>query len=207
MTKVLEFQGPSCSIKDSKGFSDLISCRREGHLVTISNLFDNNFNAENESGLSMTIEEFLTPTSVQPFGAIEVTTFDFRNGTFRAIDILDFTGLSTKSGAIYKVSDVSVGTDVTSLTDQEYTFHFRITHSVPIGGYFSILLSQDEANGVTVTDANTVANNCFIVNGGSTTGVECVSGVNEAGRNFVNVSCTSAGFGDGGAGSDSEVKI
>lgn len=138
----------------------------------------------------MTIEEFLTPTSVQPFGAIEVTTFDFRNGTFRAIDILDFVGLYTVSGAIYKVSEVSVGTDVTSLTDQVYTFHFRITHSVPIGGYFSILLSQDEANGVTVTDPNTVANNCFIVNGGSSTGVQCVSGINDEGRNFVNVSCT-----------------
>ena len=50
-------------------------------------------------------------------------------------------------------------------------------------------------------------NSCYVVNGGASTGVECVSGVNEAGRNFVNVSCTKAGFGEEGAAPDSEVQL
>ena len=45
------------------------------------------------------------------------------------------------------------------------------------------------------------------MSGGASTGVECVSGVNEAGRNFVNVSCTEAGFGAEGAAPGSEVKL
>ena len=70
MPRNLEFQGPSCNIPEMKGFSDMISCTRQGHLITINNLFDYQFLAENYGYLELTIEEFLTPMSVRDIGNI-----------------------------------------------------------------------------------------------------------------------------------------
>jgi hypothetical protein len=179
MPRSLEFQGPSCNIPAMKGFSDMISCTRQGHLITINNLFDYKFEAENYGPLELTIEEFLTPLSVRDVGNIQIISYDYKLGIVRPIDILDLNTLRTESGAIKKVDEVNVGTDVTSLTDQEYTFSFKVDHAVPMGGYFSILLSEDVANGVTVTDPVTVKNNCYLMTGSNSKGVGCVSGKTE----------------------------
>jgi hypothetical protein len=157
----------------------MISCTRQGHLITINNLFDYKFIAENYGPLELTIEEFLTPLSVRDVGNIQIITYDYKLGIIRPIDILDLNTLRTESGAIKKVAEVNVGTDVTSLTDQEYTFSFKVDHAVPTGGYFSILLSEDVANGVTVSDPVTVKNNCYLVSGSNSKGVGCVSGRTE----------------------------
>ena len=109
----------------------------------------------------MTVEEFLMPDSVQILGQIRVVTWDIREEKFRQIDIIDFEDLSTRSGAITKVDDVEVGSSITSAINQTYTFSFKADHSVPLNGFFSILLSEDEANGVKITNPYVVSSNCY----------------------------------------------
>ena len=64
MPKSVQFQGPSCTVKDTKGFSESIRCNRKGYEITISKLFDNYFEAKKFGTLKMTVEEFLMPESV-----------------------------------------------------------------------------------------------------------------------------------------------
>ena len=111
----------------------------------------------------MTIEEFLMPQSVFDIGTIEVITYDFRDGEYRPIDLFEYDDIKTVSGAIYKLSEVEVETNTTSLIDQTYIFHFRLTHSVPVGGYFSFLLSEDEANGVKISNPQNEEQTCFLM--------------------------------------------
>lgn len=115
--KTLEFQGPSCTVAEHKGFSDRISCSRVGHLVNISNPFDSKFVAKTASTLFLKVEEFLMPTSVQDIGNIELTFWDIKESQFREVDVIDFNKMKSRSGEIQKVSEVEVGTDTTSLTD------------------------------------------------------------------------------------------
>ena len=68
--KTLEFQGPSCTVAEYKGFSSRISCSRVGHLVNISNPLDGPLKAKSASKLTMKLEEFLMPTSAQKIGNI-----------------------------------------------------------------------------------------------------------------------------------------
>lgn len=71
-----------------------------------------------------------------------------------------------------------------------------MTHEVPLGGYFSILLSADRANGVRISNAETVKQNCFLVTEtGQDRGLECNTGETADGRPFVNITCSRAGFG------------
>ena len=208
MPRNLDFQGPSCNVLSFKGFSNMVSCTRQGHLMTINNLFDELFIAENYGPLELTIEEFLTPVSVREIGNIQIISYDYKLGIIRPIDILDINSLKSESGAIKKVAEVDVGTDVTSLTDQEYTFSFKVDHAVPLGGYFSILLSEDVANGVTVSDPVTVKNNCFLVTGSNSKGVGCISGRTELEqRHFVNITCDKNGFGADGVAKGTSLKF
>lgn len=149
----LEFQGPSCTVLNMHGgFSQDMSCSRVNHQITLWNPFDYKFDIENASILKMTIEEFLMPQSVFDIGTIEVITYDFRDGEYRPIDLFEYKDLKTVSGAIFKLSEVVVDSNTTSLIDQTYIFNFKLTHSVPVGGFFSILLSEDEANGVKISN-------------------------------------------------------
>lgn len=115
--KTLEFQGPSCTVAEYKGFSSRISCSRVGHLVNISNPLDGPLKAKSASKLTMKLEEFLMPTSAQKIGNIKLTFMDIREGQYREVDIIEFDKMESRSGEIQKVSDVQVGTDTTSLTD------------------------------------------------------------------------------------------
>jgi len=82
------------------------------------------------------------------------------------------------------------------MTDQTYTFHFKLTHSVPPNGFFSFLLSEDEQNGVKISDHDTVQNNCYLVTRTGDKLIECTSGETEDdGRHFVNITCSEDGFG------------
>lgn len=79
---------------------------------------------------------------------------------------------------------------------------------MPLGGYFSILLSEDVANGVTVSDPVTVKNNCYLVTGATQKGVGCVSGrTEEEQRHFVNITCDKNGFGSEGVGKNASLKF
>lgn len=64
--------------------------------------------------------------------------------------------LTTTSGDITKVSDVITTSTKTNDIYVLYTFSFKINHNVPVGGYFSIILTNDSYNGATITDALTV---------------------------------------------------
>ena len=61
---LLEFQGPSCTVSESKGFSKDIYCTRIHHIVTIYHPFDAPFVADVADELMMVIEEFMMPTAV-----------------------------------------------------------------------------------------------------------------------------------------------
>lgn len=65
-------------------------------------------------------------------------------------------------------------------------------------GFFSFLLSVDEATGVTISNNDTVANNCYIIRNGEPLSLECVTGETEERRSFVNITCTRAVFGNDG---------
>jgi hypothetical protein len=73
-----------------------------------------------------------------------------------------------------------------------------------LGGYFSILLSADNnelsgENGVRISNAETVKRNCFLVtSNGTEKGLECNAGQTFDGRQFVNITCSRAGFGGKG---------
>ena len=203
----LEFQGPSCTVSEQTGFSEFISCSRFGHQITISNPFDGPYKAGVSDKLSMTLEEFLMPTAVQRIGTIEVITYDIRAGEFRPIDQLDLTELSSVSGPIMKMSEVTVGTSITGLTDQTYIFHYKLTHSVPLNGFFSFLLSEDDSTGVMISNHETAQKSCFLVTPTGDKGLECVTGQNDAGRFFVNVTCSQAGFGPKGTLKGQEFKF
>jgi len=72
----------------------------------------------------MQIQEFLMPTAVKDIGTISVTTWDFRDGQNRPIDLFEYSGLQSRSGAIVKISEVSVTSNETGAVDQTYTFNF-----------------------------------------------------------------------------------
>ena len=170
---------------------------------------DKPFVAEGAEKLEMTVEEFLMPPSVQDIGNIEVITWDIREGEFRQIDILDLDTLTSKSGKITKVgTGASVSSAKTSLTNQEYTFNFKMTHVVPVGGYFSILLSKNLTFGVSISNKIVLENNCFLIEeDGQEKGLKCTSGRTEEGRAFVNISCTENSFGKDGTAKGREVKF
>lgn len=115
--KTLEFQGPSCTVAEHRGFSDRISCARAGHLVNISNPLDKPLKAKTADKLFMKLEEFLMPTSVQKIGNIKLTFMDIREGQYREVDVIEFDQMESRPGEIQKESEVEVGTDTTSLTD------------------------------------------------------------------------------------------
>jgi len=152
------------------------------------------------------------PTAVQDIGNIEVVTWDKKQGQMRPIDVIDFNDLKTESGAIEKVAGsfgVKASKDVTGLPDQTYFFQYQLKHRVPVNGYFSFLLSEDEANGVKVSDNSLVENSCYLMEGASETGkatpVKCATGVTEQGRSFVNITCIPSVFGNGGTAADSKL--
>ena len=169
---------------------------------------DKPFVAKGAEKLEMTVEEFLMPKAVQNIGNIEVITWDIREGEFRQIDILDLDTLASRSGKLTKVgSGATVSSAKTSLTGQEYTFNFKMTHEVPVGGFFSILLSKNLSYGVSFSDKNVVEENCYLVEEGGDKGLKCVAGRTEEGRAFVNISCTENIFGDSGTAKGREVKF
>ena len=176
MPKTLEFQGPSCTVSEHKGFSQQISCTRYGHEMTLFNPFDVPLRADVAERLEMTIEEFLMPTAVQDIGVIQVITYDKREGVFRAIDQINFDNLVTRSGALTKLQDVQVTSTMTGRTDQTYTFNFQAQHKVPLNGFFSIIISETASKGVMITDAETVEKNCNLIEGTTAKGLECKTG-------------------------------
>ena len=60
--------------------------------------------------------------------------------------------IQSTSGKITKIKEVTTTGDLTSMMGQTYKFSFKMYHSVPLGGFFSILLSLDEKNGVSITN-------------------------------------------------------
>ena len=161
---------------------------------------DKAFVAKGAEKLEMTVEEFLMPKSVQNIGNIEVVTWDIREGEFRKIDVLDLDTLTSRSGKLTKIgSGATVSSAKTSLTNQEYTFNFKTTHEVPVGGYFSIILSKNLTFGVSITNKVVLEDNCYLVEDGGDKGLKCVSGRTDEGRAFVNISCTENTFGEAGA--------
>lgn len=80
---------------------------------------------------------------------------------------------------------------------------------MPVGGYFSILLSADSKNGVAITNAIIVKQNCFrVTTDGQEQGLDCATGATEEGnRPFVNVSCTRNVFGKTGTAKGEILKI
>ena len=112
--KTLDFQGPSCTVAAHRGFSDRISCSRDGHLLNISNPFDKPLKAKTADTLFLKLEEFLMPTSVQKLGNIKLTFMDYRVGQYREVDVIEFEDVATRPGEIQKESEVEVGSDVTS---------------------------------------------------------------------------------------------
>ena len=125
--------------------------------------------------------------------------------------MVEFNSLSTRGGEITKLSDVTASSKETSLADQTYTFHFKVQHAVPLGGQFSIVLSQGEDNGVGISNVDKVEKNCFLVSEtGEEKGLDCKPGYSlERSRPYVNITCTRGGFGDVGspAGSSFKFKI
>ena len=90
---------------------------------------------------------------------------DFRgegkNRKRRKIDVLEDRSMQSTPGKILKTEEVEVASYQTSLVVQTYTFNFQMYHAVPLGGYFSILLSLKEKNGVSITNAQDVETNCI----------------------------------------------
>ena len=126
--KSLQFQGPSCTVTDiAGGLNTAMRCSRISHQITLSQPFIGFFNASTAETLSMTVAEFLMPSSVQDLGAIQVVTYDIRRdaeeikagrpGRYRPIDMAELTELKTHSGTITKLSDVEVSSKVTSAMD------------------------------------------------------------------------------------------
>lgn len=71
---------------------------------------------------------------------------------------------------------------MTSLTDRTYFFHYKLTHKVPLGGFFSFLLSEDEANGVKISNKDQFGNNCYLLKGGANgtpVSLKCATGLTE----------------------------
>lgn len=69
--KSLQFQGPSCTVTDiAGGLNTDMRCSRISHQITLSQPFTGFFNASTAETLSMTVAEFLMPSSVQDLGAI-----------------------------------------------------------------------------------------------------------------------------------------
>ena len=122
--KTLSFQGPSCTVRDIKGdFSKEMLCSRVNHQLTLSGPFKGQFIAAKAETLSMTVEEFLLPTSVQDIGTIQVITYDLRlakgetEKKYRPIDMVELSDLRTESGAIIRLSEVEASSTVTSMLD------------------------------------------------------------------------------------------
>ena len=148
----------------------------------------------------MTIEMFQMPTSVQKIGEIKLVLIDTREGLAREVDVFEDETIQSTAGVITKVSDVTVSSDTTSLMGQTYKFTFQMQHRVPLGGFFSIFLSLDEKNGVSISNAQDVRSNCQrIMPDGSLIGLECYTGRTEfVDQPYVNVSCSRAAFTEDG---------
>jgi len=72
--------------------------------------------------------------------------------------------LSTTPGNVKKIADVTTTSITTNDINALYTFNFKIDHSVPIGGYFSIILSNDTyGNGASITNPQTIQNECYMI--------------------------------------------
>ena len=188
-----------------------MACSRINFELTLINPFIGYYDASNSEILKFRLQEFLMPTGVQRVGTIRVQTYDIRAGKYRPIDMVEFNSLSTRGGKITKLSDVTASSKETSLADQTYTFHFKVQHAVPLGGQFSIVLSQDEDNGAGISNADKVEKNCFLISEtGEEKGLDCKPGYSlERSRPYVNITCTRGGFGDTGspAGSSFKFKI
>lgn len=142
------------------------------------------------------------PFAVQEIGSDEdpfvLTTWDQRDGRIVPIDIIEFKGLKSESGEIRRNKNVEHSSTMTSMTDQTYTFSMKLTHKVPINGYFSFLLSKNYANGVKISSAEIVENNCYLIRAGSEVSLTCKTGLTEDGRTYVNATCSRDIFGSYG---------
>ncbi len=71
--------------------------------------------------------------------------------------IMDINNLTTKPGNIQKIVDVTTTASITNDINVIYTFNFKIDHSFPIGGYISIILSNDtNGNGASIINSLTI---------------------------------------------------
>ena len=96
--------------------------------------------------------------------------------------------MESEPGEIKKLSEVVVGTETTSLTDQTYVFDFQVMHKVPMGGFISILLSADGRNGVGLANPDNMQGNCFYISDQGNIPIECVAGrTEENNRPYVNM--------------------
>jgi hypothetical protein len=164
-------------------------------MLTLHDPFAKDFDASEADELEMLIEEVEMPGAVQKIGNLQVKTWDDREGKVRAIDVLNLDKLETVSGAIRKLSEVEVDDVTTSTPDRTYYFHYELTHAVPAGGAFGFLLSEDTANGVTLSEG---APSCYYMDGGRSGSerlLTCERGVTEEGRAFVKIICDATTFG------------
>jgi len=83
---------------------------------------------------------------------------------------------------------------------------------VPPGGGFGFLLSTDYANGVTIpgrtaTGSERDYEGCYLVDGGTTTSLECTTGVTSENRTYVHIVCDERTFGEDGTPENEELKF
>ena len=65
--------------------------------------------------------------------------------------------MTTTPGNINKLAEVTTTSTITNDINVLYTFNFNMDHGIPVGGYFSIILSNDSyGNGATITNSQTV---------------------------------------------------
>lgn len=73
------------------------------------------------------------------------------------VGIMDINNLTTTPGNIWKIADVTTSSIITNAINVIYTFNFKIDHSIPVGGYISIILSNDTyGNGASITNSLTI---------------------------------------------------
>lgn len=96
--------------------------------------------------------------------------------------MLEYTGLSTTSGEIIKLSDVVAESNSTSAEDQTYIFNFKLDHAVPLQGFFRIMMSTDLVNGAQISNPISVKQSCFFISESQLDkGLECNTGETEEG--------------------------
>ena len=120
--KALRFQGPSCSITDIKGgLNPDMQCTRSSNQLTLMHPFTHIksksglFEANKSEVLYFKLHEFLLPDGVQNVGTVQIIMRDVRDGSYRDIDLLEEKNMTTRAGAVTKLSEVAVGTKTTSL--------------------------------------------------------------------------------------------